>query len=217
VRCWPSAAVMGLTSLTEMVFAHRISAMEAYLGDTMINSVQADSAAFGRLLTLNKDLEKEKFTLAEIHASPNFVNSKVRAYLRSLMWHNLPKADVLYKLVLGINLFAMIGEAKTALLLKAVEYRHDCVHRNGYDKDGNRLQVFGLEYVAEVGHAVHEDGRGSSKDALPAWTELKTVQETRNSPTISIMQLEVGVFRPSNELSQRGRICASNYRVKSMA
>ncbi len=126
------------------------------------------------------------------------MNSKVRAYLRSLMWHNLPKADVLYKLVLGINLFAMIGEAKTALLLKAVEYRHDCVHRNGYDKDGNQLQVFSLEYVAEVGDVVHEIVEGVQK-MLFRVDRIEDRTRDANSPTISIVRLEVGVSRPSND------------------
>ena len=153
----------GTHIVNRMVFAHRISAMEAFLGDTMINAVQADPAAFGRLLTLNKDLEKEKFTLAEIYASPHFVKSKVGAYLRSIMWHNLQKANVLYKLVLGIDLFGVIGEANTALLMKAVEHRHDCVHRNGNDKTGKRLEVVSLQYVAEVGDVVHELVEGVQK------------------------------------------------------
>jgi hypothetical protein len=122
-----------------------------------------------RRIDLGLEVGLDLVDLSELGKGPSSMCAEIvhAGYLRSLMWHNLPKADVLYKLVLGINLFAMIGEAKTALLLKAVEYRHDCVHRNGYDKDGNRLQVFGLEYVAEVGDAVHEMVEGVQKMLFP--------------------------------------------------
>jgi hypothetical protein len=29
-------------------------------------------------------------------------------------------------------------------------HRHDCVHRNGFDKDGNRLFIFTKEYIEEI-------------------------------------------------------------------
>jgi hypothetical protein len=34
-----------------------------------------------------------------------------------------------------------------ATLFKAVILRHDCVHRNGFDKDGNELKVFTKAFV----------------------------------------------------------------------
>jgi hypothetical protein len=35
-------------------------------------------------------------------------------------------------------------------LHKAIEYRHDCVHRNGIDRDGKRLEVFTRQYVQGI-------------------------------------------------------------------
>ena len=34
--------------------------------------------------------------------------------------------------------------------MQAIRYRHDCVHRNGKDKDGIKLNVFTKEYVVEI-------------------------------------------------------------------
>jgi|SRR5271157_1788796 len=52
--------------LNRMVFSHQITALEAYLGDTLMKEVMADKAAMQRLIDQDDDLAKEKFTLAEI-------------------------------------------------------------------------------------------------------------------------------------------------------
>ena len=33
---------------------------------------------------------------------------------------------------------------------RAIEHRHDCVHRNGMSKDGKRLKIFTKVYVQDV-------------------------------------------------------------------
>lgn len=144
----------GTHLVNRMVFAHRIGALEAYLADTIINIIEVDADVFSRLLASSTDLAKEKFTLSEIQADPNFVKSKIRAYLRSLTWHNLPKASRIYSLVLDLDLLNALGDENKILVMKAVEHRHDCVHRNGYDKDGKRLDVFTKEYVLQVSKAL---------------------------------------------------------------
>jgi hypothetical protein len=134
-----------------MIFVHRIGALEAYLCDELLKVLAVNKEAFSQLVTKNTDLAQEKVTLAELHAKPDLLESKVRSYLRNMVWHNLAKANVMYKAALGIDLFRLLGEEKKAILLRAVEHRHDCVHRNGTDKDGNRLDVFTKEYVLQVG------------------------------------------------------------------
>jgi hypothetical protein len=140
--------------INRMVFAHRITALEAYLADTLINAVRADHRAFSRLLTRDTELAKEKFTLAQIDADPDLVKAKVLSYLRSVMWHNLPKVNALYAIALGKDLFALLGEKDKAELFKAIEHRHDCVHRNGFDKDGTKLDVFTKEYIVQIGNVI---------------------------------------------------------------
>jgi hypothetical protein len=60
----------------------------------------------------------------------------------------------MYKAALDIDLFKLLGNENKATLLRAVEHRHDCVHRNGTDKEGNRLEVFTKEYVIQVGEVM---------------------------------------------------------------
>ena len=135
--------------MNRMIFAQQISALEAFLADRLINRVIEDSEARARLLALDHDLLKAKYSLSEISAEPNFVTSRVRAHLRTIAYHNLPRVSILYKAAFDTDLLAMLGEDKDRLF-KAIELRHDCVHRNGRDKEGKRLDVFTKDYVSSV-------------------------------------------------------------------
>ena len=128
-----------------MGFSHQVTALEAYLGDTLINEVLGDADALQRLIVKADELVDAKFTLAQIASSPDLVKSTVRSYLRGILYHNLPKVDVLYDIALGFRILTLVQDK--ASLFKAVSYRHDCVHRNGFDKDGNELKMFTKEYV----------------------------------------------------------------------
>jgi hypothetical protein len=122
--------------------------MEAYLADKLINEIGADADAFQRLIDKDDDLAREKFTLAEIAKDPALVERKVREHLRSIQYHNLAKVDVLYNIALGIRILNLAQEKP--ILFKAVMLRHDCVHRNGFDKDGNELKVFTKAFVQDT-------------------------------------------------------------------
>ncbi len=69
--------------LIRMIFSHQVTALEAYLGDTLMNEVMADKAAMQRLIDQDENLAKEKFTLAEISKDPGLVKGKVRERERS--------------------------------------------------------------------------------------------------------------------------------------
>lgn len=134
--------------VNRMIFSHQITAMEAYLADRLINQVERDPKAFRRLLGQDEELAKEKFTLAEISRDPALVGKRVREYLRSIQYHNLAKVDVLYNIALGVRILNLITDKPR--LFKAVLLRHDCVHRNGFDKEGNELRIFTKVFVQET-------------------------------------------------------------------
>lgn len=134
--------------LNRMVFSHQVTALEAYLGDTLINEVMGDAIAMQRLIVTAEELVRTKFALAEIAKSPDLVQSTVMTYLRSVLYHNLAKVDVLYKIALEFRILNLATDKSR--LFNAVTLRHDCVHRNGFDKDGNELNVFTKEFVQET-------------------------------------------------------------------
>jgi hypothetical protein len=73
----------------------------------------------------------EQITFANIYEQMENLDTKIQETLRGLMYHNLGKIKPIYKEVLDIDL-GNIGE-----IMKAVQIRHDIVHRSGKDKEGN--------------------------------------------------------------------------------
>ena len=53
--------------------------------------------------------------------------------------------DVLYRIALGIRILPLATDKGS--LMRAILRRHDCVHSNGYDKQGNKLDDFTQAYV----------------------------------------------------------------------
>lgn len=141
-------SMLGDNLFNRMIFSQQITALEAYLGDTLLNDVMNDKKAMQRLIDNDDDLAKEKYTLSEVSKDPGLIESKVRAHLREVLYHNLAKVDVLYNIALGVRILDLTADRKR--LFKAVLLRHDCVHRNGFDKDGNEINIFTKVFVQDT-------------------------------------------------------------------
>ena len=140
----------GTSLVNRMVFGQQLSALEAYLSDTLINGVMEDPASLTAMLEKDKDLEKRRSHAGPSRSRPDAGRETVTSHLRGVLYHNLPKVDALYSIAFDIQIFDLLGEDKKTKLLQAVTYRHDCVHRNGHDAEGNRLDVFTKEYVGDL-------------------------------------------------------------------
>lgn len=116
-------------------FANVISCMEAYLSDTAIRKI------------MQSDDYKKKFEKSSPHFNNLSINgSNVYEYyakldttiqfqLREIIYHKLEVVKKLYKSTFNVDL-GDIGS-----LMKAIQKRHDIVHRNGHDKNGNVVEV----------------------------------------------------------------------------
>ncbi|AUR04577.1 hypothetical protein PhaeoP72_02625 [Phaeobacter inhibens] len=134
--------------VNRMVFSQQISALEAYLGDTLLNEVMGDKVAMERLLSKDEDLVKEKFTLSEVSKEPKLVERKIQEHLRSINYHNLAKVDALFSIALDVRILNLATDR--GRLFNAILLRHDCVHRNGYDTEGKEIRVFTKQFVQET-------------------------------------------------------------------
>ncbi|NRQ19020.1 hypothetical protein [Ensifer sesbaniae] len=144
----------GAHLVNRMLFVQQVSALEAYLADTLIKAAVEKHGVLAKLIEGDRELSAQKFTLAEIASSPNLVEEKVTAYLRSIVYHNLARVDALYSIAFGLRI--LDERPRNALLMEAIGHRHDCVHRNGRDKDGNLLTVFTKDYIARIGAAMRQ-------------------------------------------------------------
>jgi hypothetical protein len=140
--------------INRLLFSHLITLFEAFLCDNVINAIEEDREAFLRLLVNNNELSKERFSLSQIATDSELVNRTVISYLQSVVWHKLPKAEHIYSIVIGNKIFGSMAPGDKMELFRAIEYRNDCVHRNGTDRNGNRLNIFTKEYIIHLGNII---------------------------------------------------------------
>lgn len=140
-------------TLNNMLFAQVVTAMEAYLSSSFISTVVNDDALTRRLVETDPELAKRQFSLREIFTQWEDLKLIVALYLKNLIFHDLKKIKPMYYSVLDIDF------GNVSWLFKAVIIRHDCVHRNGFDKDGNQQQIGSdaiIELVKQCTHLVAE-------------------------------------------------------------
>lgn len=136
-------------TLNNMLFAQVVTAIEAYLSSSFISTVINDERLIRRLVETDPELAKRQFSLKEIFTKWEDLKRLVARYLKDLIFHDLKKIKPMYMSVLDID----FGEV--TWLFKAIIVRHDCVHRNGFDKDGNQCEISDDEIVELVKQCTH--------------------------------------------------------------
>ena len=111
-----------------MVYANVISSMEAYLSKAFITIVLNDDTMFWQFVR-RFDWNKEKVSMENIKEVYDDMNIRVQTKLTEVLYHNLPKVKAMYNKILDISILQ--DEAELTFLTRAVDIRHDLVHRNG--------------------------------------------------------------------------------------
>lgn len=116
----------------KLYFSNIVSLMEKYLYDLFVHEITTDRTALVKLGSQNK-FKSESLKI------PYLLQNKVEDYIikavKNLVWHRLNDIDVFYKNVLGITLNI------NRKLLQQLSVRHDIVHRNGFDLEGNAVEI----------------------------------------------------------------------------
>lgn len=125
--------------LNALLFAHVISVLEAFLYDAFASKLKND-AYFRRFVESDPKFKEEKLSVADIFKTLDSLKPKASQRIQSIVFHRLEIVQQMYKATLGIELPSGISE-----LLKAIQKRHDIVHRNCKDKDGTPFEVTAKE------------------------------------------------------------------------
>lgn len=136
--------------LYRTLYANVISSMEAYLSDRLIQKVMSSEETKRKFVEGFKDYKDEKIVVSDVFKHLENLDSRIIKTLREIIYHNLPRVKNIYNSVLGINLGKKIVISD---LMKCIGIRHDIVHRNGKDKEGN-LQDISKEDVLELAEKV---------------------------------------------------------------
>jgi hypothetical protein len=123
-------------TLARLLYANVITAMETYLSDTLKKQVLTRESIRRRFVQTNETFNK-KIVIQDIFRKLEGLNEEIVQAIDMMSFHNLDKTTCLYKSVLDTQ----FPNTSMADLKKAVEARHDIVHRNGKTTQGKAVEV----------------------------------------------------------------------------
>ncbi|MGI2125324.1 HEPN domain-containing protein [Shewanella oncorhynchi] len=116
----------------KLYFSNVVSLMEKYLYDLFVHEITTDRSALVKLGMTNKFKSESLKIPYLLH---NNIEDFIVNAVKNFVWHRLNDVDVFFKNVLLIN-FNLNGK-----LLALLKVRHDIVHRNGFDLEGNPVII----------------------------------------------------------------------------
>lgn len=123
-------------TLAKFLFSGVITALETYLSDTMRKLIFNNQTVIRRYVEFEDSFQK-KIKISEIYLTLERLEKDVSALLDKTSFHNIEETSKLYQSVLIVN----FPREETLELKKAVEIRHDIVHRNGKTFKGEHRNI----------------------------------------------------------------------------
>jgi hypothetical protein len=157
----------GGSSRNRMLFTTLYSIVEAYLSDTIIGAAIADTTVQRHMLKL-EGLKGTVVSLETILDKPTIVRDLVKTALQAMSFHNLPVVNGIAKVAFGKPILPD-DAGDRALVMKSIDKRHDCVHRNGKDKEDNQHTDITVDYLRKLGvifEAMAEGLENAMQDAM---------------------------------------------------
>lgn len=121
--------------LRMLLYANVITKMETFLCDTLKQYVMSDKEHKKRFVSTYKDFNDMNLKYSQIYEKYDSLDNVIKNKLNDILYHNIPKVNNVYKKVIGIDI------KPDDIVFKAIDKRHDIVHRNGKDKEGNLLNI----------------------------------------------------------------------------
>ena len=127
-----------------LLFVNVVTALETYLSDAFISTVINQPAFMRKFVETTPEFRSEKISLADAFKAPEQAERKARTYLADVVWHHIERVKPMYRETLDVELPEKLGP-----IFRAVQTRHDIVHRNGKTKDGEEI-VITEEHVRQL-------------------------------------------------------------------
>ncbi|MBY5828564.1 hypothetical protein ACC676_00415 [Rhizobium ruizarguesonis] len=143
------STVGGAGSKNRLLFVMLYSILEAYLSDAIIGAAMEDVEAQRKMLRL-EGLRDKQVSLETILDKPDIVKEMVRTTLQGLSFHNLGPINGMCESAFGKPILPRDKDDRL-LVMKSIDKRHDCVHRNGADKNGIAHTDITRQYLEKIG------------------------------------------------------------------
>lgn len=123
------------------IFSAAITCLEDYLLNTLVKNIFNHRIFLINFVEKYKEFSKQTINLSDIFKKVENIDNVVKSTLtNNIMYHNLEAIKPIYEQTFNIGI-PDIGN-----LMKAITKRHDFVHRNGKDRDGN-VVIIGYDDV----------------------------------------------------------------------
>lgn len=86
-----------------LIFINLITALEAYLAQTIINWLRNNRPLLRRFVENNPQFRERKFAWSEIFTKFETIEEDAQQFLVEILWHDLGKAKKIYESVFGIS------------------------------------------------------------------------------------------------------------------
>lgn len=124
----------------KMAYSFSVTLMETCLSDMIKSLILSDEHYLKNAIENVEELAKMKLPLKEVYFNPDIVKKVVIKTFSDYLYHNIEKIIPIYSAVLGEETPEDVKN-KMAGIIKITKIRHDIVHRNGADKEGNPRQL----------------------------------------------------------------------------
>jgi DNA-directed RNA polymerase subunit RPC12/RpoP len=168
----------GASSRNRMLFTTLYSILEAYLSDAIIGAANEDVAVQRKMLKLD-GLKDKQISLETVLDKPDIVRDMVKTTLQGLSFHRLGVINGICESCFGKKILPRDNDERT-LVMKSIDKRHDCVHRNGTTKAGVLHADITREYLEKIGGLFEEMAKtlDDAVDAMKTKEYLESLDET---------------------------------------
>lgn len=139
----------GASSINRMLFIHLFSILEAYLYDEVLGLAVRDSRLQSAIINTLPKLKEQTVLLSAVATNPNLVRDQVTTALQGVSFHKLRLVDEMCRPALGEH-FLPSEKSDRDFLHHAINTRHDCVHRNGHDKEGKQASDITVDWLGTL-------------------------------------------------------------------
>jgi glycosyltransferase involved in cell wall biosynthesis len=121
--------------LLVMLHTHVVAATESYLASTYISHVVNNRDLMQKSIESDPHFREQKIPISDIFKTFENIKETCVKRLKDIIFHRIHLVKPMYKSVFNYD-FGNVG-----WLFSAVEIRHHCAHRAGFDKDGAKVEV----------------------------------------------------------------------------
>lgn len=139
----------GSAAVNRMLLVQLFSIVEAYLADAIIKLAHDDEGVASAIIQWHPDLKEEIVSLRRVAREPHLVRDIAVAQLKKTQFHRFELVDGMLKASLAHDMLPA-DDAARAIVMKSIQTRHHCVHRNGRDPDGELVTTLTVDYLVDL-------------------------------------------------------------------